>query len=124
SGSAVSELLHMPRSSVMGEDPEPVAEVVRVAMGFRATFKPDVVIDMLGYRRRGHNESDEPTCTQPVLYREIEKRTSVRDGYLEHLLSLGEVTAEDAEAIAEERRGQLEPQRTEDPRRAPRAPPD
>jgi len=97
----VAKMLQIPIFHVNGEDPEAVAQVVRLALDFRATFKTDVVIDMLGYRRRGHNESDEPTFTQPVLYREIEKRTSVRDGYLEHLLSLGEVTAEDAEAIAE-----------------------
>jgi len=118
----VAKMLQIPIFHVNGEDPEAVAQVVRLALDFRATFKTDVVIDMLGYRRRGHNESDEPTFTQPVLYREIEKRTSVRDGYLEHLLSLGEVTAEDAEAIAEERREHLEHELTKARVEAPRSP--
>jgi 2-oxoglutarate dehydrogenase E1 component len=118
----VAKMLQIPIFHVNGEDPEAVAQVVRLALDFRATFKTDVVIDMLGYRRRGHNESDEPTFTQPVLYREIEKRTSVRDGYLEHLLSLGEVTAEDAEAIAAERREHLEHELTKARVEAPKSP--
>jgi 2-oxoglutarate dehydrogenase E1 component len=118
----VAKMLQIPIFHVNGEDPEAVAQVVRLALDFRATFKTDVVIDMLGYRRRGHNESDEPTFTQPVLYRQIEKRTSVRDGYLEHLLSLGEVTEADAEAIAAERRGHLEHELTKARVEAPRSP--
>jgi 2-oxoglutarate dehydrogenase E1 component len=53
-------------------------------MEFRRSFRRDVVIDMYCYRRRGHNEGDEPAFTQPVLYRAIEKRKPVREGYLEH----------------------------------------
>jgi 2-oxoglutarate dehydrogenase E1 component len=66
------------------------------------------VIDMYGYRRHGHNESDEPAFTQPLLYQAIAERSSVRDGYLEHLLMLGEVTREEADQIAIERREHLE----------------
>ncbi len=58
-------------------------------MDFRETFHRDVVIDMFGYRRLGHNEGDEPAFTQPTLYRAIERRKSVREGYLDHLLRLG-----------------------------------
>ena len=89
-------MLQIPIFHVNGEDPEAVAQVVRLAMDFRRTFRRDVVIDMYCYRRRGHNESDEPSFTQPLLYRQIDQRKSVRDGYLEHLLKLGELTRDEA----------------------------
>jgi 2-oxoglutarate dehydrogenase E1 component len=104
----VAKMLQIPIFHVNGEDPEAVAQVVRLAMDFRNEFKRDVVIDMYGYRRLGHNESDEPTFTQPVLYRTIAERKSVREGYLEHLLQLGEVSREEADQIASKRRELLE----------------
>jgi 2-oxoglutarate dehydrogenase E1 component len=104
----VAKMLQIPIFHVNGEDPEAVAQVVRLSMDFRRTFKRDVVIDMYCYRRLGHNEGDEPAFTQPVLYRAIEKRKPVREGYLEHLLTLGEVTREEADAIAARRREHLE----------------
>ncbi len=82
-------MLQIPIFHVNGEDPEAVAQVVRLALDFRNTFKRDVVIDMYGYRRRGHNEGDEPSFTQPLMYKAIAKRKSVREAYLEHLLKLG-----------------------------------
>ncbi|HVW27208.1 MAG TPA: 2-oxoglutarate dehydrogenase E1 component [Polyangiaceae bacterium] len=108
----IAKMLQIPIFHVNGEDPEAVAQVVRLAMDFRMTFKRDVVIDMYGYRRHGHNEGDEPSFTQPVLYRAITKRISVRDGYLEHLLALGGITREDADQIAVERRAHLEQELT------------
>ncbi|MCA9598302.1 MAG: 2-oxoglutarate dehydrogenase E1 component [Myxococcales bacterium] len=104
----VAKMLQIPIFHVNGEDPEAVAQVVRLAMDFRATFQRDVVIDMYGYRRHGHNEGDEPAFTQPLLYAAIAERQSVRDGYLEHLLRLGEVSKEEADQIAVERRESLE----------------
>ncbi len=98
----VAKMLQIPIFHVNGEDPEAVAFVVRLALDFRHQFQRDVVIDMYCYRRRGHNESDEPSFTHPVLYRTIEKRESVRDSYLEHLLKLGEITREEADRIAKE----------------------
>jgi 2-oxoglutarate dehydrogenase E1 component len=95
-------MLQIPIFHVNGEDPEAVAAVVQLAMEFRHEFQRDVVIDMYCYRRRGHNESDEPAFTHPVLYRAIEQRASVRDGYLERLLDLGEITREEADRIARE----------------------
>ena len=83
------------------------------AMDFRRTFKRDVVIDMYCYRRLGHNEGDEPSFTQPVLYRAIKERKPVREGYLEHLLKLGEVTREEADGIAARRREHLEKELSE-----------
>ena len=82
----VAKMLQIPIFHVNGEDPEAVAQVVRLAMDFRSQFRRDVVIDMYCYRRRGHNEGDEPSFTQPLMYKAIERRQSVRDGYLDYLL--------------------------------------
>jgi 2-oxoglutarate dehydrogenase E1 component len=109
----VAKMLQIPIFHVNGEDPDAVAAVVRLAMDFRDTFARDVVIDMYGYRRHGHNEGDEPAFTQPLLYAAIAKRKGVRDGYLEHLLKLGGVTKEEADQIAIERREHLEQELTE-----------
>src|SRR6188768_2440046 len=104
----VAKMLQIPIFHVNGEDPEAVAQVIRLAMDFRDTFLRDVVIDMYCYRRHGHNESDEPSFTQPVLYAAIAERKSVREGYLGHLTKLGELTVEEADKIAVERREHLE----------------
>jgi 2-oxoglutarate dehydrogenase E1 component len=104
----VAKMLQIPIFHVNGEDPEAVAQVVQLALDFRARFKRDVVIDMYGYRRRGHNEGDEPSFTDPLLYQAIAQRKPVGEGYLDHLLRLGEVTRDEAEAIARERRAKLE----------------
>lgn len=108
----IARMLQSPIFHVNGEDPEAVAQVVRLAMDFRQTFHRDVFIDMFGYRRLGHNEGDEPSFTQPVLYRAIESRKSVREGYLDHLLSLGGVTREEAEEITRKRHEALEQELT------------
>ena len=104
----VAKMLQIPIFHVNGEDPEAVAQVVSLAMDFRREFQRDVVIDMYCYRRRGHNEADEPAFTQPALYRVIERRPSVNESYLEKLLKLGELTREEADRIAEEHREKLD----------------
>jgi 2-oxoglutarate dehydrogenase E1 component len=104
----VAKMLQIPIFHVNGENPEAVAAVVHLAMDFRHKFQRDVVIDMYCYRRRGHNESDEPSFTHPVLYRAIEERDSVRDRYLERLLELGEITRQEADRIADEEAHQLD----------------
>jgi 2-oxoglutarate dehydrogenase E1 component len=120
----LGRMLQIPIFHVNGEDPEAVAQVIRLAMDFRREFKRDVVVNMYGYRRLGHNEGDEPSFTQPELYRAIAKRKSVREGYLEHLLQLGEVTREEADAIAAKRRELLERELSESQSPKPPAPPD
>ncbi len=104
----LAKMLASPIFHVNGEDPEAVAQVIRLAADFRAEFKCDVVVDMYCYRRYGHNEGDEPAFTQPTMYSRIKARKSVRDGYLERLLALGEVTQEEADDIAAQRRAALE----------------
>ena len=104
----VARMLQTPIFHVNGEDPEAVAQVVRTAMDYRREFGADVIIDMYCYRRYGHNEGDEPSYTQPLLYEIIRKRKSVREGYLDHLLALEGITREEADAIQESRRSQLE----------------
>jgi 2-oxoglutarate dehydrogenase E1 component len=104
----VAKMLQVPIFHVNGEDPEAVAQVVQLAMDFRAEFQSDVFIDMYGYRRHGHNETDEPTFTQPLLYRKIAARKNVREGYLEHLLQFKNVSREEADKILAECHAKLE----------------
>ncbi len=106
--SDVAKMLQIPIFHVNGEDPEAVAQVVELAMDFRHQFQRDVVIDMYCYRRLGHNESDEPRFTQPLMYEVIDSRPTVRDSYLEYLLKMNEVTREEADQIAEARRNKLQ----------------
>ena len=109
----VAKMLQIPIFHVNGEDPEAVTAVVRLALDFRQHWKRDVVIDMYGYRRWGHNEADEPDFTQPKMYRAIKARKSVREAYLDELLKMGEVTQTEADGIVEGRREILEKELTE-----------
>lgn len=104
----IAKMLQVPIFHVNGEDPEAVAQVVRLAMDFRRRFKRDVVIDLFCYRRHGHNETDEPAFTQPLMVKAIRAKRSVKDSYLDHLLKLGEITREEAEEIVERRREMFE----------------
>jgi 2-oxoglutarate dehydrogenase E1 component len=104
----VAKMLQAPIFHVNGEEPEAVAQVVQLALDFRKAFQRDVIIDMWCYRQRGHNEGDEPEFTQPLLYRAIKREESVRQRYGRHLVELGEVTEEEVDRIAEERRELLE----------------
>ncbi|RYX85853.1 2-oxoglutarate dehydrogenase E1 component [bacterium] len=104
----VAKMLQIPIFHVNGEDPEAVAATVKMAMDFRREFGRDAVIDMYGYRKLGHNEADEPAFTQPLIYAAIAKRKTVREAYLDRLLKLGGVTREEADAIADRRRQELE----------------
>ncbi len=106
--SAIGKMLQIPIFHVNGEDPESVAQVVRLALDFRARFQRDCIIDMFCFRRRGHNEGDEPSFTQPEMYNAIRRRKSVRESYLDHLEILGGVTREQADEIADTLRNRLE----------------
>lgn len=104
----VARMLQIPIIHVNGEHPEPVARAIRLALDFRQKFGKDVVIDMYCYRRYGHNETDEPAYTQPLLYRAIRKRKSVREAYLDSLYKLGGITPDEAARIVAERKAALE----------------
>ncbi|HEV7886049.1 MAG TPA: multifunctional oxoglutarate decarboxylase/oxoglutarate dehydrogenase thiamine pyrophosphate-binding subunit/dihydrolipoyllysine-residue succinyltransferase subunit, partial [Acidimicrobiales bacterium] len=93
----VAKMVQAPIFHVNGDDPEACVRVARLAFQFRQAFKKDVVIDMVCYRRFGHNEGDEPSYTQPQMYELIESRRSVRKLYTEALVNRGELTLEEAE---------------------------
>jgi 2-oxoglutarate dehydrogenase E1 component len=91
----------LPIIHVNSDDPEAALSAVRLAMGFRRHFCTDIVIDLVGYRRHGHNEQDEAAYTQPLMAARIEQQPSVREQYARALVEQGVVTQEDAEAMAE-----------------------
>jgi len=104
----VAKMLQVPIFHVNGEDPEAVAQVVSLALDFRREWGRDVIIDMYCYRRRGHNETDEPAFTQPLMYKAIAQQKPVREGYLKRLTSTGSLTVERAEKMAADRRQRLQ----------------
>jgi multifunctional 2-oxoglutarate metabolism enzyme len=104
----VARMIQAPIFHVNGDDPEAVARVGRLAFAYREAFRKDVVIDMVCYRRRGHNEGDNPSFTQPLMYDQIEARRSVRKLYTESLIARGDLTMEEAEAALRDYQQQLE----------------
>src|SRR5450755_1512734 len=104
----VARMIQAPIFHVNGDDPEAVVRVGRLAFDFRMAFDKDVVIDMVCYRRRGHNEGDDPSMTQPLMYNLIEAKRSVRKLYTEGLIGRGDITVEDAERALRDYQEQLE----------------
>jgi len=98
----VAKMIEAPVFHVNGDDPEAVCMVARLALEFRVRFHRDVVIDMYCYRKHGHNESDEPAFTQPLLYRKISKHPQVSAILTRKLIEEGSITAEEGEAIKTE----------------------
>ncbi len=94
----IAKGIQAPIFHVNGDDPEAVVRVAQLAFEFREAFKKDVVIDLVCYRRRGHNEGDDPSMTQPLMYNLIEAKRSVRTLYLESLVGRGDITREEFEA--------------------------
>jgi 2-oxoglutarate dehydrogenase E1 component len=108
---------------VNGDDPEACVRVIRLALEFRQRFAKDAVVDMVCYRKYGHNEADEPSFTQPLMYRAIENRRSVRKLYTEELVNRGDLTPDEAEEAMQDFRAQLEEALEETREAAPPEPP-
>ena len=104
----VAKTISAPVFHVNGDDPEACVRVARLAYEYRQKFNKDVIIDMLCYRRRGHNEGDEPSFTQPLMYKLIDAKRSTRTLYTEALIGRKEITLEEAEDVARDYQAQLE----------------
>jgi 2-oxoglutarate decarboxylase len=104
----VAKMIQAPIFHVNGDDPEACVRVARLAFAYRQRFNKDVVIDMLCYRRRGHNEGDDPSYTLPEMYRRIDSRPSVREQYTTSLVKRGDLTPEEEEAALEDFRARLQ----------------
>jgi len=92
----------IPIVHVNADDAEGAVHAIRLAMAFRAEFGHDVVVDLVGYRRFGHNEGDEPAYTQPLMYEKIESHPTVREQYADALVEAGVITRAEADALVEE----------------------
>ena len=104
----VAKMVGAPIFHVNGDDPEACVRAARLAFAYRQRFKKDVVIDMICYRRHGHNEGDDPSYTLPDMYRRIDAKATVRTQYRESLLKRGDITAEEADASLAEFREHLQ----------------
>ena len=104
----VAKTIQAPIFHVNGDDPEAVVRVAQQAFAYRQQFKRDVVIDLVCYRRRGHNEGDDPSMTQPLMYNLIEAKRSVRTLYTEGLVGRGDITEEEYEAAHRDFQERLE----------------
>ncbi|MFV0285516.1 MAG: multifunctional oxoglutarate decarboxylase/oxoglutarate dehydrogenase thiamine pyrophosphate-binding subunit/dihydrolipoyllysine-residue succinyltransferase subunit [Demequina sp.] len=98
----------VPIFHVNGDDPESVVRAAQLAFEYREAFGRDVIVDMVCYRRRGHNEGDDPSMTQPRMYDLIEAKRSVRHLYTEALIRRGDITEAEAEAVSQDYLAQLE----------------
>jgi multifunctional 2-oxoglutarate metabolism enzyme len=115
----IAKMVQAPIFHVNGDDPEACVRVMRLAFEFRQTFRKDVVVDMICYRRYGHNEADEPAFTQPRMYELIEAHPSPRTRYTEALVREGDMTVEEATAVGEDFKARLDAAFSETQRSAP-----
>ncbi|MFM7860345.1 MAG: thiamine pyrophosphate-dependent enzyme, partial [Candidatus Nanopelagicaceae bacterium] len=106
--SDIAKMINAPVFHVNGDDPEAAVRVARWAFEYRQKFNKDVVIDLVCYRRRGHNEGDEPSFTQPQMYKLIDAKRTTRALYAEALVGRGDITAEENEAISKQFQAELE----------------
>jgi 2-oxoglutarate decarboxylase len=104
----VAKMVGAPIFHVNGDDPEACVWVAQLAVDFREKFNKDVVIDMLCYRRRGHNEGDDPSMTQPYMYDVIDTKRGARKTYTEALIGRGDISLKEAEDALRDYQGQLE----------------
>ncbi|MGH2660534.1 MAG: multifunctional oxoglutarate decarboxylase/oxoglutarate dehydrogenase thiamine pyrophosphate-binding subunit/dihydrolipoyllysine-residue succinyltransferase subunit, partial [Actinomycetota bacterium] len=119
----VAKMVQAPIFHVNGDDPEAYVRAAKLAFAFRQAFGKDVVIDLWCYRRWGHNEADEPSFTQPLMYRRIGELRSVRKRYMEALVNRGEISVEEAEAALGEFSDRLRQAFEETKQERPEVPP-
>ena len=105
--SDVAKMVEAPIFHVNADDPEAVCFVTRFALEYRMKFHKDVVIDLVCYRRHGHNEADEPAATQPVMYQVIRKKPTARQIYADKLLAERVLSAAEAAAMIEQYRDRV-----------------
>lgn len=104
----VAKMVNAPIFHVNGDDPEAVILVTQIALDYRMTFKKDVVIDMVCYRRHGHNEADEPSATQPMMYKKVKAINTTRQCYAEQIIQQGMMTEDRAALMVNEYRDELD----------------
>mgnify|MGYP001149758656 CR=1 FL=1 len=104
----VAKMVQAPIFHVNADDPEAVLFITQLALDFRYQFQKDVVIDLVCYRRRGHNETDEPAATQPIMYKAIKQHKSTRVLYTQQLIEDGIVSADEADRINSNYRNELD----------------
>ncbi len=104
----IAKAIQAPVFHVNGDDPEAVVQAARLAMAFRQQFKADVIIDLVCYRRRGHNEMDDASVTQPVMAREIATHPTVRQLYAKRLLESGDITQQELDTMTAALRERLD----------------
>ena len=104
----IAKTVQAPIFHVNGDDPEACVRVARLAFAYRQRFHKDVVIDMVCYRRHGHNEGDDPSYTQPLMYRTIDELRSVRKLYIETLVRRGDISLDEAEAALDDFQARLQ----------------
>ncbi|MEX2324117.1 MAG: multifunctional oxoglutarate decarboxylase/oxoglutarate dehydrogenase thiamine pyrophosphate-binding subunit/dihydrolipoyllysine-residue succinyltransferase subunit [Nitriliruptoraceae bacterium] len=119
----VAKTVHAPILHVNGDDPEAVVRVARLAFDYRQRFHRDIVIDLVCYRRHGHNEADDPSFTQPQMYRLIENHRSIRKLYTERLVRRGDISIEQAETFLEDFEAKLQAAFDDTRQAAPPEPP-
>ncbi|HET7314320.1 2-oxoglutarate dehydrogenase E1 component [Salinisphaera sp.] len=104
----IAKMLEAPVFHVNGDDPEAVVFVMRMAMDYRETFGRDVIVDMICYRRQGHNEADEPAVTQPLMYQKVKSMQTTRALYAKHLQDIGLIDGEHAQELFDSYRDGLD----------------
>ncbi len=104
----VAKMVQAPIFHVNADDPEAVVFITQVALDYRMRFNKDVIIDLICYRRHGHNEADEPTVTQPLMYKKIKSLATTRQCYADKLVLAGVISESDAELLVDDYRSSLD----------------
>jgi 2-oxoglutarate dehydrogenase E1 component len=104
----IAKMVQAPIFHVNADDPEAVLFITQLALEYRHTFSKDVVIDLICYRRHGHNEADEPAATQPIMYQKIRQQLTTRKIYADQLIQSGKITQQEVDQFIEEYRNNLD----------------